>query len=98
LVVLPLSLFRLKNRVCLSRGVQVTGATCRAATRIVAVVRDLVQRTGDDYTGRVLGDRMIVETRNTGFLVEPQNKGRRFPDLCLKIDSSNLVICASKSP
>jgi hypothetical protein len=78
LVVLPLSLFRLKNRVCLSRGVQVTGATCRAATRIVAVVRDLVQRTGDDYTGRVLGDRTIVETRNTGFLVEPQNQGRRF--------------------
>jgi hypothetical protein len=54
-----LSLFRSENRVCLSRGVQVTGAAWRAATRIVAGVGDLVQRTGDGRTGRVLGGRAV---------------------------------------
>jgi hypothetical protein len=34
-----------------------------------------------------------------GFLVEPQNQcGGGFPDLGLKIDSSGLMICVSKSP
>jgi hypothetical protein len=33
----------------------VVGAAWRAATRIVAGVGDLVQRTGDGRTGRVLG-------------------------------------------
>jgi hypothetical protein len=34
-----------------------------------------------------------------GFLVEPQNQGGEgFPGLGLKIGSSGLVICASKSP
>jgi hypothetical protein len=55
----PLSLFHLENHVCLSRGVQVAGAAWRAATRIVAGVGDLVQRTGDGRTGRVLGGRTI---------------------------------------
>jgi hypothetical protein len=54
-----LSLFRLENRVCLSRGVQVAGAVWRAATWIVAGVGDLVQKTGDGLTGRVLGGRAI---------------------------------------
>jgi hypothetical protein len=36
-----------KNRVCLSRGVHVAGATWRAAIRIVAGVGGLVQRTED---------------------------------------------------
>jgi hypothetical protein len=54
-----LPLFRLDNRVCLSRGVQVAGAAWHAATRIVAEVGDLVQRTGDGCTGRVLGGRAI---------------------------------------
>jgi hypothetical protein len=49
-----LPLFRLENRVCLSRGVQVAGAAWRAMMRIVAGVGDLVQRTGDGHTGRVL--------------------------------------------
>jgi hypothetical protein len=49
--VLPLSLFYLENRVCLSHGVQVAGAAWHAATRIVAGVGDLVQRTGDDHPG-----------------------------------------------
>jgi hypothetical protein len=39
--------------------VQVIGAAWRAATRIVAGVEDLVQRTRDGRTGRVLGGRMI---------------------------------------
>jgi hypothetical protein len=59
LVVLPLSLFRLENRIFLSRGVQVAGVTWCAVMRIVAGVGDLVQRTGDGRTGRVLGGRAI---------------------------------------
>jgi hypothetical protein len=39
--------------------VQVAGAVWRVATRIVAGVGDLVQRTGDGRTGRVLGGRVI---------------------------------------
>jgi hypothetical protein len=50
---------RLENRVCLSRGVQVAGAAWHVATRIMAGVGDLVQRTGDGHTGRVLGGRAI---------------------------------------
>jgi hypothetical protein len=49
----------LENRVYLSRGVQVVGAVSRAAMRTVAGVGDLVQRTGDDRTGRVLGGRAV---------------------------------------
>jgi hypothetical protein len=54
-----LSLFRSENRVCLSRGVQVAGAAWRVAMRTVAGVGDLVQRTVDDRTGRVLGGRAV---------------------------------------
>jgi hypothetical protein len=43
----------------LSRGVQVTGAAWRAVTRIMAGVGDLVQRTGDGRTGRVLSGQEI---------------------------------------
>jgi hypothetical protein len=96
----------------LSRGVQVVGAAWRAATRTVAGVGDLVQRTGDDRTGRVLGGWVVersdgavcgctwhVKTRSAGFLVEPQNQGGGgFPGLGLKTGSSGLVIWASKSP
>jgi hypothetical protein len=39
--------------------VQVAGAAWRAATRIVAGVGNLVQRTGDGRIGRVLDDRAI---------------------------------------
>jgi hypothetical protein len=52
-------LFHSENHVCLSHGVQVAGATWRAATRIVAGIGDLVQRTGDDRTGRVPGGRAV---------------------------------------
>jgi hypothetical protein len=54
-----LSLLRLENHVCLSHGVQVAGAAWREAMRIVAGVGDLVQRTGDGRTGRVLSGRGI---------------------------------------
>jgi hypothetical protein len=59
LFVLPLSLFRLENHVCLSRGVQVVSTAWWAATRIMAGVGDLVQRTRDGRTSWVLGGRMI---------------------------------------
>jgi hypothetical protein len=54
-----LSLFRSENRVCLSRDAQVVGAAWREATRTVAGVEDLVQRTGGGRTGRVLGGRAV---------------------------------------
>jgi hypothetical protein len=54
-----LSLFRSENRVCLSHGVQVAGAAWHAAMRTVAGVGDLVQRTGDGHTGRVIGGRAV---------------------------------------
>jgi hypothetical protein len=43
----------------LSHGVRVAGVAWRAATRTVAGVGDLVQRTGDGRTGRVLSGRAI---------------------------------------
>jgi hypothetical protein len=90
-------LFHSESRVCLSRGVQVAGAAWRAAMRTMAGVGDLVQRTGDGRTGRVLGGRAVK--RSVGFLVEPQNQGGGgFPGLGLKTGSSGLVIWASKSP
>jgi hypothetical protein len=49
-----LPLFHSKNRVYLSRGVQVADAAWHAVTRTVTGVGDLVQRTGDGRTGQVL--------------------------------------------
>jgi hypothetical protein len=43
----------------LSHGVQVAGAAWHVAMRIVAEVGDLMQRTRDGRTGRVLGGRAI---------------------------------------
>jgi hypothetical protein len=54
-----LPLFRSKNRVCLSRGVQVVGAVWRAAMRTMVGVEDRVQMTEDGRTDRVLGDRAV---------------------------------------
>jgi hypothetical protein len=54
-----LPLFRLENRVCLSRGVQVAGAAWHAAMRTVVLVGDLMQRTRDGHTGRVLDGRAV---------------------------------------
>jgi hypothetical protein len=60
-----LYLIRVENHVCLSHGVQVAGAPWQAAMRTVTGVRDLVQKTGDDHTGRVLGGRMIKRSGDT---------------------------------
>jgi hypothetical protein len=49
----------------LSRGVQVSGVAWHAAMRIVAGVGDLVQRTRDGRTGRVLGGRAIERSGGT---------------------------------
>jgi hypothetical protein len=54
-----LPLVHSENRVCLSRHMQVVGAAWRAATRTVAGVGDLVQRTGDGRTGQVLSGRAV---------------------------------------
>jgi hypothetical protein len=53
------SLFHLKNRVCLSRGVQVARVAWRAATMIVTGVGHLVQRTEDGRTGQILDVQAI---------------------------------------
>jgi hypothetical protein len=96
----------------LSCGVQVAGAAWRAAMRIMVGVGDLVQRTRDDRTSRVLGGRTIRRSgdvmcglhRTRGddehvFFVEPQNQGGGgFPDLGLKTGRYGLVIWDSKSP
>jgi hypothetical protein len=43
----------------LSHGVQVAGVAWHAMMRIVAAVGDLVQRTGDGRTGRILGGKAV---------------------------------------
>jgi hypothetical protein len=55
----------LENHVCLSRGVQVAGMAWRTAMRTMAGVGDLVQRTGDGHTGRVLGGRAVERSGGT---------------------------------
>jgi hypothetical protein len=57
--VFVLPLFCSENRVFLSRGVQVVGAARHAATRTMIGVGDLVQRTEDDRTCRILGGRAV---------------------------------------
>jgi hypothetical protein len=49
----------------LSRGAQVAGAAWRAVMRIVAGVKDLMQRIGDGCIGRVLGGRTIERSGDT---------------------------------
>jgi hypothetical protein len=64
-VVLPLSFVHLENRVYLSRGVQVVGAIWRVATRIMAWIWDLIQRTENDRTGLIFGGRAIERSSDT---------------------------------
>jgi hypothetical protein len=52
-------LFRLENHIFLFRDVQIVGATWHAMTMIMAGVGDLVQRTGDGHTCRIVGGRAI---------------------------------------
>jgi hypothetical protein len=49
----------------LSHVVQVVGVAWRAATRTVAGVGDLMQRTGDGRTGRVLGGWAVKRSGGT---------------------------------
>jgi hypothetical protein len=49
----------------LSRSVQVEGAAWHAATRIVEGVGDLMQRTRDGRTGRVLSGRAVERSGGT---------------------------------
>jgi hypothetical protein len=65
LLVLTLFLCCLENHVCLSRGVHMAGAAWRAVMRIMAGVGDLVRRTGDGFTSRVLDDRTIGRSGDT---------------------------------
>jgi hypothetical protein len=58
-------LFRVENRVCLSRGVQVAGVAWWTATWIMAGVGDLVQRIGDGRTGQVVDGRTIERSGDT---------------------------------
>jgi hypothetical protein len=60
-----LPLFYLENHVCLYRGVQVADAAWRVATRTVAGVGDLVQRTGNGRTGRTLGGWAVERSDGT---------------------------------
>jgi hypothetical protein len=64
----------------LSHGVQLAGVAWRAAMRIVVGVGDLVQRTGDDRTGRVLGGRVIERSGGTvcGLHCACEDKEREF--------------------
>jgi hypothetical protein len=43
----------------LSRGVQVVSVAWRAATRTMAGVGDLMQRTGDGHIGQILSGRAV---------------------------------------
>jgi hypothetical protein len=52
-------LYHVENRVCLSHGVQVANAAWQTVMRIVTVIGDLVQRTRDGRTCRVLSGRTI---------------------------------------
>jgi hypothetical protein len=86
-MILPYYLSYVENRVCLSRGVQVTGATWQTVMRIMTGVEDLVYRTEDsqaqdEYSvDRRLRGWVIVclvrtmhkETMSVSLLVEPQN-------------------------
>jgi hypothetical protein len=91
-VVLPYYPFHVEKCVCLSHDVSVTGEAWRTGVRIEAGVGDLVQRTGDSQAqvgysvaGRLRGQVTLCvvctvhkEMTRAGFLVQPQNQGRRF--------------------
>jgi hypothetical protein len=108
-VVLPISYSCVENRVCLSPGVQVIGVTCRAATRIMAGVWDLVQRTSDSQAqvGYSVARRsrgwvtlcavctVHKEMRSVGFMVS-KPRSTVSPDLASKPVDLGFPIWASK--
>jgi hypothetical protein len=61
----------------LSHGVQVAGAAWRAAMRTVAGVGDLVQRTRDGLTGRILNDRAV---ERSGGAVYGLHRARKYKE------------------
>jgi hypothetical protein len=64
----------LENHVCLSRGVQVEGATWRAVTRTVGMAAQVGYSVAGRSRGRVAPCAVCtshVETMSVGFLVEP---------------------------
>jgi hypothetical protein len=60
-----LPLIHSEIHVCLSRVVQVAGAAWCAATRTMTGVGDLMQRTGDGHTGRVLSGWAVERSGGT---------------------------------
>jgi hypothetical protein len=64
----------------LSCDVQVAGAAWHAAMRTMAGVGDLVQRTGDGRTGRVLGGRTVERSGGVvcGLHLERGDEEREF--------------------
>jgi hypothetical protein len=88
----------------LSRGVQVIGATWRAAARIMAGVGDLVRRTYVRSAPCIRRQAARVfwfglKSKGDGFSrFGLKTGGFRFPGLVLKTDSYGLVISDSKSP
>jgi hypothetical protein len=80
-----------ENRVCLSHGVQVVGVVWRAATMVVAGVRDLVQRTGDDRTDRVLGG-WAIESSSDDLCGLYHTQGARVSWFSLKIKDDTLSV------
>jgi hypothetical protein len=66
----------------LSRDVKVVGAAWRAAMRTVVEVGDLVQRTGDGHTGRVLGGR---EVERSGGVTPTFYKNKNFVQIGVHI-------------
>jgi hypothetical protein len=67
--------------------VQVVGAAWRGATKIVPGVGDLVQRTGDDRTDRILDGRTIGRSGDTVWPVMTD-----FPGLASKPVASGFLV------
>jgi hypothetical protein len=66
----------------------------------VAGVGHLVQETGDNHTGRVLGGRAIGKSDDTvcGLHYARGDEEHEFPNLGIKTGISCLMICVLKSP
>jgi hypothetical protein len=99
-----------ENRVYLSHSMQVVGAAWWTATRIMAGVEDLVQRTEDSQAqigysvarrseGQVTSCAVCtihIKMRSISFLVEPQNLGNRVSWLSRKTKVNGFPVYASK--
>jgi hypothetical protein len=65
-IVLPLSLFHVENRICLSRDVQVTGVIWWAVMMIISRSRRHgVEDWGWSSTGQILNGQMIERSGDT---------------------------------